>query len=73
MTAIRATLLAEELESLRQLARGAMKMRIPVKHWEKLVRCGFAMRRGRALIITFMGHAQLAFEITRVSWIAAPV
>lgn len=63
MTAVRATLLAKELESLRQLTRGAMKKRISVKHGEKLVRCGFAKIRAGALTVTTMGHAKLAFEI----------
>jgi len=69
MTAIRATLLAEELESLRELTRGALKKRISVKHGEKLVRCDFAKFQTGALTITTMGHAKLAIEITRASWI----
>ncbi len=69
MTAIRIKLLAEELESLRQLTRGAMRRRISVKHGEKLVRYGFAKFQTGALTITTMGHAKLAIEITRASWI----
>lgn len=68
MTVIRATLLAGEMESLRQLTRGTMKRRISVEHGEKLVRCGFAKFRTGLLTITTMGRAKLAIEITRASW-----
>lgn len=68
MPTIRTTLLSKELESLRQLTRGAMKKHIPVKHGEKLVRCGFAKVHAGALAITTMGYAKLAMEVTRASW-----
>ena len=73
MSVIRAALLAEELESLRQLTCEALRMHVPVLHGDKLVRCGFAKIGAGALIITTMGRAKLAFEITRASWLAAPV
>lgn len=73
MPVIRAALLAEELESLRQLACETLRKHVPILHGEKLVRCGFAKIRAGALMITTMGHAKLAFEITRASWSGAPV
>lgn len=72
MAAILTALLSEELESLRQLTVGAVMKRVPTLHGEKLVRCGYARIRAGALIITTMGRAKLAFEITRASWLAAP-
>lgn len=69
MTAIRAMLLAEELDSLRKLSRGPTKKRIPAGHGETLVRCGFAKDRAGTLAITAMGHAKLVLEITRLSWL----
>jgi hypothetical protein len=73
VTAIRAMLLAKELKSLRQLAPGTTKKPLPVEDGKTLVRRGFARHEAGALVITIMGHAQLAFEITRASWFAAPV
>jgi hypothetical protein len=73
MTAFRAILLAVELESLRQLTLGALQKRIPARHGEALVRGGFARMRAGTLIVTTLGHAKLALEITRASWLAAPV
>jgi hypothetical protein len=64
-------LLSRELESLRRLTRGAMKKHIPVKHGEKLVRCGYAKVRAGALTITTMGYAKLALEVTSASWVPA--
>ena len=72
MSAIGTVLQLKELESLRQLSRGAMQNRIPVKHGEKLVRMGFAKVRAGVLIITTGGHGKLAVEITRSSWLPAP-
>jgi hypothetical protein len=71
MNAVRTALLPAELESLRQLALGAMMQRIPVEHGDRLVHCGFARLQTGALIVTVAGHAQLAFEITRASWLVA--
>lgn len=73
MTAFRAILLAVELESLRQLTLGALQKRIPARHGEALVRGGFARMKAGALTVTTLGHAKLALEITRASWLAAPV
>ena len=73
MTAFRAILLAVELESLRQLTLGETRKRIPGRHGEALVRGGFARMKAGALTITTLGHAKLALEITRTSWLAAPV
>ena len=73
MAAFRATLLAVELESLRQLSLGALRNRIPATHGETLVRGGFARLNAGALIVTTLGHAKLALEITRANWMAAPV
>lgn len=73
MTAFRAILLAVELESLRQLTLGAIQKRIPARHSEALVRGGFARDNAGALIVTTLGHAKLALEITRASWLDAPV
>jgi hypothetical protein len=72
VTATRATLLAEELESLRQLRPGTKKY-LPVKRGEMLIRRGFARNDAGALVITTMGYAKLAFEITRASWFSATV
>jgi hypothetical protein len=69
MTAIRAILLTEELDSLRTLARGPTKKRIPAGHGETLVRCGFAQDRAGTLVITAVGQAKLVLEITRLSWL----
>lgn len=71
MTAIHATLLVEELESLRQLRPETKRLR--VEHGEMLVRRGFARNDAGALVITTMGYAKLAFEITRASWLPARV
>ncbi|MBI3042608.1 MAG: hypothetical protein HYY78_07250 [Betaproteobacteria bacterium] len=73
MAVIATALQPGELESLRQLTRGAAKKRIPVDHVEKLVGFGFARIRAGTPIITTRGHAKLAFEITRSSWFATPV
>lgn len=73
MSIIRIALLAEELESLRQLACATLLKLVPIRHGEKLVHCGFAKIRAGALIITTMGHAKLAIEVTRANWFAAPV
>jgi len=70
---MRATLLAEELESLRQLIPGRRGKRIPAGHGDLLLRRGFAQREAGAMVITTMGHAKLAFEVTRASWFATPV
>ena len=72
MSAVAAVLQLHELESLRQLARGALQKRIPIKHGEKLVRLGFAKIRAGVLIITTGGHGKLALEITRASWLPTP-
>ena len=72
MSAILTSLPSEELESLRQLAGGAVMKRVPVLHGEKLVRCGYASSRAGMPVITTMGRAKLAFEITRASWLSAP-
>ena len=72
MAVMRNVLLSEELESLRQLAGGAILKRVPILHSERLVHCGYASIRAGALIITTMGRAKLAFEITRASWLPAP-
>lgn len=62
-----------ELESLRRLAAGPAKRRIPSEHVEKLVGCGYAAVRAGAPTVTIRGHAKLAFEVTRSSWFATPV
>lgn len=72
MAAVRTALLSEELDSLRQLAGEAILEHIPSRHGERLVHCGYASLRGGALMITTMGRARLAFEITRASWLGAP-
>jgi len=73
MPAFRATLLAVELESLRELSLGALGKRIPATYGETLVRGGFARMHAGALIVTTLGRAKLALEITRANWMAAPV
>ena len=73
MTAFQAILLTVELESLRQLTLGAMQKRIPARHGEALMRGGFARMKAGALTITTLGHAKLALEITRASWLPVPV
>jgi len=73
MTGNPTTLLPAELDSLRQLALGTAKKRIPVAHGERLVLCGFAKVQSGTVIITTRGHAKLAYEITRASWFATPV
>ena len=73
MSAFRAILLAVELESLRQLTLGAMQKRIPARHGEALMRGGFARMKAGARVVTTLGQAKLALEITRASWLAAPV
>lgn len=69
MTVLLSALLSEELESLRQLAGEAI---LPVLHGSRLVHCGYASIRAGVPIITTLGRARLAFEITRASWLAAP-
>jgi len=72
MTAIHAELLAGELELLRGLACGSARSRISACHAPALVRRGFAKSELGALSMTTMGHAMLAFEITRASWMGVP-
>lgn len=69
MTVLLSALLSEELESLRQLAGEAI---LPVLHGNRLVHCGYARIRAGVPIITTLGRAKLAFEITRASWLTAP-
>jgi hypothetical protein len=72
MTVMRIALLSEELESLRQLASEAILKHIPILHGKRLVHCGYASIRAGVPIITTMGRAKLAFEITRANWLVAP-
>ena len=71
MTTNRMTLLPDELESLRVLARGTIRKRVPGGHGLKLIRCGFAADRTGALAITMTGRAKLVIELTRASWVPA--
>ena len=71
VTAIRATLPADELESLRQLIPGLLKKHVSAGRGDLLIRRGFAKHEAGALVITTMGYAKLAFEITRASWFTA--
>jgi hypothetical protein len=63
----------EELESLQRLALGAIAAPVSVEHVEKLVGCGFAAIRAGALVVTTLGRGKLAVELTRATWIVAPV
>lgn len=71
MTAARAILLPEELESLRLLAVQLIKRRVPTGHGNKLVRCGFATDQAGTVAITMTGRAKLVIEVTRTRWIPA--
>lgn len=73
MTAARAILLPEELESLRLLAVEMIKRRVPTGHGKQLVRCGFATDRAGRVAITMTGRAKLVIEVTRNFWIPALV
>lgn len=69
MTRNRATLLPDELESLRVLAVAPTRKRVLMGHGMKLIRCGFAADQTGALAITMSGRAKLVIEVTRASWI----
>ncbi len=71
MTTNQTTLLPDELESLRVLARGTIRKCVPSGHGLKLIRCGFAAHLTGALAITMAGRAKLVIELTRANW--APV
>lgn len=71
MTTNRTILLPDELESLRVLAREAIRKRVPSGHGLKLIRCGFAAHLTGALAITMTGRAKLVIELTRASWVPA--
>jgi len=73
MTTNRTTLLPDELESLRVLARGKIRKRVPSGHGSKLIHCGFAADLTGALAITMTGRAKLVIELTRVSWAPVPL
>ena len=69
MTTNRRTLHPDELDSLRVLAAGTKRKRMPIGHGTKLIRFGFAADRTGRLAITMTGRAKLLIEVTRTSWI----
>ena len=69
MITYRATLLPDELVSLRVLAAGTKRTRVPMGHSAKLIRCGFAADQTGRLAITMTGRAKLVVEDTRDSWL----
>ena len=68
MNTNRATLLPDELVSLRALAAGTKRTQVPMGHGATLIRCGFAAGHTGRLAITMAGRAKLIIELTRASW-----
>jgi len=72
MTVVGVTLPAVELELLRELTGGVLRWGITDQHGAALINRGLAQRRAGEVRATTLGHAALALETTRASWLDGP-